>query len=603
MIGRARQTAWALRLTGAERDATPSTPHPTLRRKGGGFPGLLFSYSPLPACGGGLGWGVETPRPASQAPSLTRWLVIGVWAAMVAVGLAAVQLAPSLEATGLASRGVSGVPESPSFSVRALLQALGPSPIGLQPVESWEPGAGLGLAWIAVAGLAPIADPGPRPTSGASGPSGIALGLAAFALGGAGLVQGLPVFKMFRQPARMLLVAGPAGRLPRRARHPGPARRDRPGTPRRGPSLHGPRRGRVLVAWLAVAAVAAGRRQAPATSLLAEPLGHAPGRSSGSSGPTPLGSAGAGRSPGSACSWSTSSRRPSPHLQTRDLGDVLDPSAVARARRRPRRAARPRARPQHPRPPVEHPARPGRRHRARAPSGPRLQRARHRPLPRNSSPSSPTRSRIIIPTTAWPTPTSATSRCSTSWASASSSSRSTRLSARCRGEPDPDLDPSWRRVATDPAPSAFTFAAGGVRRLPALRGAGEPRRLPARLRRARGSSASPSDRAGVVRAMTTTDFRRVALVESPGPVEVGDGAGAFRPAGRLVPAEPRRGRGRRPRPARPRRPRLPRLVRHRSTAPPRRSSGPTTLSEASLSRRAVTPSPSTSGPAPTSSGG
>lgn len=34
------------------------------------------------------------------------------------------------------------------------------------------------------------------------------------------------------------------------------------------------------------------------------------------------------------------------------------------------------------------------------------------------------------------------------------------------GEPDADADPSRRRVGFDPSPSAFTFAAGGVRRLP-----------------------------------------------------------------------------------------------------------------------------------------
>ena len=70
------------------------------------------------------------------------------------------------------------------------------------------------------------------------------------------------------------------------------------------------------------------------------------------------------------------------------------------------------------------------------------------------------------------------------------------------GEPDPDADPSWHRVALDPSPSAFTFAAGGVRRLPAYellenrdafpRGFVVPKVEPL-----------PSDRAGIVPQPTT----------------------------------------------------------------------------------------------------
>ena len=106
------------------------------------------------------------------------------------------------------------------------------------------------------------------------------------------------------------------------------------------------------------------------------------------------------------------------------------------------------------------------------------------------------------------------------------------------GEPDPDADPSWRLVATDPAPSAFTFAAGGIRRLPPYEVLENRDAFPRAFVVPRVEPL-PTDRAGAVRAMTTTDFRSVGLIESDQPIEVGDGAGAFRPA-RVVSYRPNR---------------------------------------------------------------
>jgi hypothetical protein len=148
MIGRARRSAWlpVLRSARAGIVATLPTPHPNPLPQGERGP----EKTPTPLWGR-AGWGEDRSRPNIVTPSLARWLCFGLWSALIGGALAAVQLAPSLEATGLASRGVAGVPESPSFSVRALLKALGPSPSGVQPVESWEPRAGLGLVWIAVA--------------------------------------------------------------------------------------------------------------------------------------------------------------------------------------------------------------------------------------------------------------------------------------------------------------------------------------------------------------------------------------------------------------------------------------------------------------------
>lgn len=469
---------------------------------------------------------------ARHAP--VRWIGLGLWAATVAATLAAVQLLPGLEAAGLASRGVSGVPESPAFSVRALLKAFGPSPSGVQPVESWEPRAGFGVAWLVAAALAPVVCRG-EVRRRARWAAGVTLGLAAFALGGAGLVQGLPGFKLFRQPARMLLVAGlPVGYLAGLTTQ---ALLDGIDADARARARRfALRASAVLVAWLAVAAVAAGvgkLRFHPYWASLVVAVPALVGLVGAD--PTRLGR----RWP---VAWLgvlgldliAQSR---PHLQTRDLRDVLARSAIARAvadRAGPLDRVLDRNIPGH---------------QSSTPLGPAVAGRLGLQGVRGYNPLDIVRFKEFLGFVSDPV------RHSHPYNGLANTYIRHKplldlLGVRflvqpvdpglrsLPGEPDPDADPSWRRVAIDPGPSAFTFAVGGVRRLPAYE-ALENRDAFPRVFVVPRVEPLPGDRAGVVRAMTTTDFRRVALVESAGLVEVGEGAGEFRPA-RVVSYRPDR---------------------------------------------------------------
>jgi hypothetical protein len=98
-----------------------------------------------------------------------------------------------------------------------------------------------------------------------------------------------------------------------------------------------------------------------------------------------------------------------------------------------------------------------------------------------------------------------------------------------RAELDPDLDPRWHRVALDPTPSAFTFALGGVRMLPPYEVLENAEVYP-RAFVVPAVAPLPNGRDNIVRALTTTDLRRVALVDSTVALDVGPGTGSFRPA-------------------------------------------------------------------------
>ena len=88
---------------------------------------------------------------------------------------------------------------------------------------------------------------------------------------------------------------------------------------------------------------------------------------------------------------------------------------------------------------------------------------------------------------------------------------------------------AWRRVATDPAPRAFTFAVGGVRTLPPYELLENTKAFP-RAFVVPKVDRLPDDRAGIVRAMTSNDFRRVALIEAADLPDFGPASGTFRPA-------------------------------------------------------------------------
>ena len=132
------------------------------------------------------------------------WAGCGAWAAIVAIGVSVVQLLPTLEAAAYSSRS-AGVEtaQAQSGGLQALLFFFGPT-LTPEPFNAqWEDRGGFGVLWVFLAVLAPLLGRG-RVRFQAS----ICALLLLFALGGSALVQGLPGFRLFRQPARMLVVAG-----------------------------------------------------------------------------------------------------------------------------------------------------------------------------------------------------------------------------------------------------------------------------------------------------------------------------------------------------------------------------------------------------------
>jgi hypothetical protein len=137
------------------------------------------------------------------AKALARWIGYGTWAVVLAVAVAAIQLLPTLEAAGHSTRA-AGVDAGDVLDsgVRALLFLVGPA-LTTEPANLvWEDRGGLGLVWLIAAALAPLLA-GKRIRYQAS----VCLALVLFALGGALAFQWLPGFRLFRQPARMLVVA------------------------------------------------------------------------------------------------------------------------------------------------------------------------------------------------------------------------------------------------------------------------------------------------------------------------------------------------------------------------------------------------------------
>jgi hypothetical protein len=147
-----------------------------------------------------LGVAREVPVPGGKA--YFTWAALGGWAALVAVALGAVQLLPGLESAAQASRA-SGVGLSWDYfagGLRVLAGLAGP-PLSDEP-NCWENRAGLGVLFLALVVLGVVLG-GVRVRVEAWA----LLGLVAFSLGGAAVVQWLPGFRLFRLPSRMLLVA------------------------------------------------------------------------------------------------------------------------------------------------------------------------------------------------------------------------------------------------------------------------------------------------------------------------------------------------------------------------------------------------------------
>jgi hypothetical protein len=456
---------------------------------------------------------------------LTDWAVFGLLTAIVAGSLASVQLLPGFESTSLASRGVSGLPESPSLSLRTLLRTFGPSPGGVQPVVSWEPRSGLGAVWIAVACVSLAVTTGPARRRAWWG-LGIVVGMTVFALGGAAAVQTLPLFRLFRQPSRIFLLAAfPIADLAGLVTQ---SLLDRP-----TPSPSERRKARrvftiaaiVMVVILTIAALSVGIRNIRPhpywfSLVVTLPLARwLVGANTGSQ-PWRIGWIAVLLVDLVAQTW--------PHVQTCRLDEILAPAASALYV-------------------AEH-------------SAP-LDRVldRHIPASQSSTPLGPAVATSlglhqirgynpldIVRTKQYFGFISAPARVGHPYnglinAPIYHKSLLDLIGVRflvqptdpalrsTPGEPNPDLDPRWRKVADDPSPVAFSFAQGGVRRLPPYEVLENPEAFP-RAFVVPSVARLPDDRAEITRVMTSTDFHRLALIESPELPDVGAGQGTFHPA-------------------------------------------------------------------------
>lgn len=144
--------------------------------------------------------GEATPRRLRSA--LRSWLACGACAATTAGLLTAVQWLPMLEALAQATRSTAGA-TGVTFSKipMALLSLVGPPAFGLKRFDDWEYRGGIGVLWASAAWIAVRTARGQGRYQ-----VGVWLGLIAFSLGGAWLVQGLPGFRLFAYPTRMLLI-------------------------------------------------------------------------------------------------------------------------------------------------------------------------------------------------------------------------------------------------------------------------------------------------------------------------------------------------------------------------------------------------------------
>jgi hypothetical protein len=183
--------------------------HPQMTLYSAVFVGL-WSFGGVWEWKGSLAKEHQSGAPAlSSFRAVARWLLLGAWAALVAVALSAIQWLPGLEAAPEASRAV-GVAAQHVVAVAApaILGLVGPG-----WSESWEDRGGFGVLWVAAALMAASFCRGRSRFEGA-----VALVLLVFSLGGAVLVQGLPGFRLFQIPVRMLmLLALPVALLAGRA--------------------------------------------------------------------------------------------------------------------------------------------------------------------------------------------------------------------------------------------------------------------------------------------------------------------------------------------------------------------------------------------------
>jgi hypothetical protein len=150
----------------------------------------------------GLFVALWTLAPGVEERALRRWLGYGLWAGLVAIALSAVQLLPTIEASRETSRTV-GVTVNPSWieSQVIVLSLVGPSLVRDPPPMMWEDRGGFTLIWLVLAVMAPVLG-----NRRARYPAVILLLLVLFSVGAGELLQGLPGFRLFRNPSRMFLL-------------------------------------------------------------------------------------------------------------------------------------------------------------------------------------------------------------------------------------------------------------------------------------------------------------------------------------------------------------------------------------------------------------
>lgn len=143
--------------------------------------------------------------PSHPETVIARWLLCGLWTALVAGLLSAIQLLPSLEATRLSSRTL-GVPlfwdEIKSDVQLTFVGLVGP-PVITESGWFWERRGGLALLWLAAAACAPLLVPR-RQVRVEAALTGLWIFLG---LGGVLLLHWVPGFHLWRLPSRMLIVA------------------------------------------------------------------------------------------------------------------------------------------------------------------------------------------------------------------------------------------------------------------------------------------------------------------------------------------------------------------------------------------------------------
>jgi hypothetical protein len=180
--------------------------HPQLTFYAGLFVGLWTLGPALERAGYFSDGGTRSWRLTASA--LGQWALYGAVAATIAIALSAVQLMPTLEATNQTSRASAqmfseGEPQTfMSFNLRfvgsALRWLVGPGDLEF----GYETRGGLGLTWLIAAALAVVGGRGRVRFQAVVG-----LFLILFALGGWIAFQGLPGFRLYRLPSRMVLFA------------------------------------------------------------------------------------------------------------------------------------------------------------------------------------------------------------------------------------------------------------------------------------------------------------------------------------------------------------------------------------------------------------